>query len=183
MTVIIGLTGSANSGKGIVSAHLVERHGFVATRFAEPIKRMLAAGLGLTREQLDGREKQDPIERFGGLAPRQLMQTLGCSWGRNMIGPEVWVRAWCDMVPDAPRIVVDDLRFPNEAAELRRRDATIWRVIRPGVPVLPHVSERVMQTIEVDRSIMNLSTISALKGAVDEAVEDYLAAKHEGETE
>lgn len=174
--IIIGLTGPATSGKGIVSARLVSHHGFVATRFAEPIKRMLAVGLGLTPEQLDGFSKHDPIRELGGLTPRHLMQTLGTEWGRRMVHSDVWVTAWRSMVPDADRIVVDDLRFPNEAMEVRSMGGAIWRIFRPNVQPIEHASERAMREIAVDSTIKNLSTIAALHEAADKAVEAYLSA-------
>lgn len=174
--IIIGLTGLATSGKGIVSARLLARHGFVVTRFADPIKRMLSAGLGLTNEQLDGFSKQEPLRQFGGCTSRHLMQTLGTDWGRRSIHSDIWVNAWRMTLPDADRIVVDDLRFPNEALALRDLGGAIWRVNRPGVMAMEHVSERAMREIAFDISIENTSTIAALQIAADKAVENYLAA-------
>lgn len=173
--ILIALTGAATSGKGIVSKRLSDYHDFCPTRFADPIKKMLRLGLGLTAEQLDGREKQTPIPEFGGLTARHLMQTLGTEWGRRMVHSDVWVNAWKrDLATYGDRIVVDDLRFPNEAMCIRALGGVIWRVNRPNVPVMDHVSERFIREIAVDREIQNTSTITALAGAVDEAVRDYI---------
>lgn len=176
--IIIALTGAATSGKGIVSKRLTDYHDFFPTRFADPIKRMLAVGLGLSAEQLDGREKQTPMPDFGGLTPRHLMQTLGTEWGRRMVHSDVWVNAWRrHMSTYGDRIVVDDLRFPNEAMCIRALGGTIWRVNRPSVPVMDHVSERFIREIAVDREIQNASTISALAAAVDAIVWEMEGAK------
>ena len=46
------------------------------------------------------------------------MQTLGTEWGRECIGPEVWVDVWKSNVQKwldgGLNVVVDDMRFPNE---------------------------------------------------------------------
>jgi dephospho-CoA kinase len=178
--ILVALTGSATSGKGIVSKRLTDFHSFHATRFADPIKRMLSVGLGLTMEQLDGREKQAPIAEFGGLTARHLMQTLGTEWGRRMVHSDVWVNAWRRNLSEyGDRIVVDDLRFPNEALLIRALGGTIWRINRPSVPVLDHASERFVREIAVDREIQNLTTINALTATIDDAVHDMIE-KEEG---
>lgn len=177
--IIIGLTGAATSGKGLVSARLQDRHGFTVSRFAEPIKAMLAVGLGLTHEQLDGAEKHLPIPELGGLTTRHLMQTLGTEWGRIRVHSDLWVNAWRRIVPDVDRLVVDDVRFPNEALAIRGMGGVIWRVDRPSVPVMNHVSERSMREIAVDGTIQNTTTIAALHAATDATVEAFLAGLFE----
>lgn len=171
MRVLIALTGAATSGKSLVSRRLSETHGFKTCRFAEPIKRMLGVGLGLTAEQLDGSEKQSPIPEFGGLTTRHLMQTLGYEWGRRMVHSDIWITAWKrDLARQGNLVVVDDLRFPNEAMAIRELGGIIWRVNRPGVPVLDHASERASREIAVDQVVQNISTINALMQAVDAQV-------------
>lgn len=172
---LIALTGSAISGKGIVSRRLVWQHGFAASRFAEPIKRMLATGLGLSQEQLDGREKQEPMPEFGGMTPRHLMQTLGYEWGRRMVHSDLWVDLWRQSVNCAGGlIVVDDLRFPNEAQAVREMGGTVWRIIRPGIPVMDHASERCMAEIAVDLTLTNGGSIADLERLVDAAASSFL---------
>ncbi|CAB5220449.1 hypothetical protein UFOVP233_79 [uncultured Caudovirales phage] len=173
--ILIALTGAATSGKGIVSKRLAQRHDFHACRFAEPIKQMLGQGLGLTHEQIDGREKALPMERFGGLTPRHLMQTLGTEWGRRMVHSDLWINLWKEKLPGmGDLVVVDDLRFPNEAMAVRQMGGIIWRVIRPGVPVSDHPSERLQAEISVDATLLNTSSIGALCGLVDAEVQKAL---------
>lgn len=166
--ILIGLTGAATSGKGVVSKRLSQKHGFHACRFAEPLKQMLSAGLGLTHEQLDGREKSLPMDRFGGLTPRHLMQTLGTEWGRRMVGSDLWIDLWrAKLSGQTGLVVVDDLRFPNEAQAIRDMGGLIWRVLRPGVEVMDHASERYHAEIHADTTLMNTASISALCALVD----------------
>jgi len=88
---LIGLTGPAGSGKDTVARLLCEQHGFVQIAFADPLRAMLKAGLGLTDEHFNNREdKEAPLEWLGK-SPRQLLQTLGTEWGRRQVHPHLWL--------------------------------------------------------------------------------------------
>jgi len=88
---LIGLTGPAGSGKDTVARLLCEQHGFVQMAFADPLRAMLKAGLGLTDEELHRRDlKEAPLEWLGK-SPRQLLQTLGTEWGRQHVHPHLWL--------------------------------------------------------------------------------------------
>ncbi len=169
---IIGLIGLAGSGKTLVARHLVERHGFVRQRFAGPLKEMIKVGLGLTDEQLDGAAKNEPIAWAGGCTPRHLMQTLGTEWGRRMVHSDVWINRWRCLVEQeaSPLIVVDDVRFPNEAAALRSVGGSLWRVYRPGLMTSSHASERAQAQITEDILINNATSIAEMFRSVDAVV-------------
>lgn len=171
---IIAIMGVAGSGKTVVARRL-EGYGFVRTRFAAPIKAMLKVGLGLTDAQLDGEEKAMPIHDLGGVSARTMMQTLGTEWGRRMIHPDLWASVWKRHVAtlDGP-IVVDDLRFPNEAAAIRAMGGVIWRVYRPGLVTMDHASERSQKGIDEDLLLNNATTLADLERSVDTAVAHYL---------
>src|ERR1035437_9507797 len=118
--IVVGLCGFIGSGKTTAANHLVEHHGFTRIRFAGPLKAMLAA-LGLTEEEIDGSLKNDPCDLLCGKTPRYAMQQLGTEWGRELIGPDLWIRAWSSSVEDCgmhSRIIADDVRFPNESAAI-----------------------------------------------------------------
>lgn len=170
---IIGIIGLAGSGKTIVAKHLAENYGYTRTRFAEPIKKMLKYGIGLTDDEIDGRLKEEPMERFNGMTPRYMMQTLGTEWGRRRLYGNIWVDAWSDFAGkvDGP-VAVDDVRFSNEAKAVHDLGGVLWRVHRPGVEIMRHPSEVAMQGIKEDRYIMNSTTISSLLRSVDALMED-----------
>lgn len=178
--IIIGIVGIAGSGKTLVARHLVERHGFHRTRFAGPLKEMIKAGLGLTDEQLDGDQKNAPIPWAGNCTPRHLMQTLGTEWGRRMIHSDLWINRWREVVAQssAERIVVDDVRFPNEAGAVVDVGGSIWRVVRPGLTTMDHPSERAQKQIAENTLINNATTIAEMIRSVD-AVVSQLGEKHE----
>ncbi len=175
MGQIIAVMGVAGSGKTVVARRL-EQRGFHRTRFAAPIKAMLKVGLGLSDEQLDGNSKASPIADYGGCSPRVLMQTLGTEWGRRMVHTDIWASAWKRHVAsiDGP-VVVDDLRFPNEAAAVRAVGGVIWRVYRPGLVTMDHASERSQRNIEEDLLLNNATTLADLERSVDLALSTLLA--------
>jgi hypothetical protein len=174
MNKLIALVGTAGSGKSLVGKRLVERHGFAVLRIADPIKRMLSAGLGLTEEQLDGRSKQLPIPEFGGHTPRHLMQTLGFGWGRREVHANLWVEVWRQNYRKmAGPVVVDDVRFTNEAAVVRELGGVVWRITRPGVGG-ETASDRAISEIEADLVIENRATVPELLLEVDKAIAELL---------
>jgi hypothetical protein len=131
---IVAFTGLAGSGKSTAALHLVKEHGYVRKRFAGPLKAMLAV-LGLGEAEIDGDRKELPCKLLCGRTPRYAMQTLGGEWGRDLIGPDFWIRAWCASVDSTPAgvpIVVDDCRYPNEVEAILALGGVIARIDRTG---------------------------------------------------
>lgn len=169
--VVLGLTGRAGCGKSTVADHLVFNHGFVRLRFSAPLKTMLRS-IGLTETHIEGALKEMPCELLCGKTPRQAMLWLGTEWGRQMIGPDFWVRAWQEVLKQLPadrNVIVEDCRFPNEAAAIHRaaQHAAVVHLTRGLSPVaaIDHVSEQ--HQLPADFTIDNNSTIEELLSQVD----------------
>jgi hypothetical protein len=113
---IVGFSGKIGSGKTTAALYLCDKHYYMRTRFAEPLKNMLRA-LGCSEAEIDGAKKQEPCDLFGGKTPRLAMQLLGTEWGRALY-PDIWVMAWYRSLR-SKRVVADDVRFPNEADAVR----------------------------------------------------------------
>lgn len=151
---IIAFTGPLTCGK-TTAAKVLEREGYTRLRFAGPLKAMLVA-FGLTRDQVDGALKETPTELLCGKTPRFAMQTLGTEWGRDLIGDDVWLRAFQHQVNTLPRdvpVVVDDARFPNEFALIRQMHGRIVYIDRDGCTTGEHASEQF--DLEPDYRIYN----------------------------
>jgi hypothetical protein len=198
---IIGLTGFAGSGKSAIADRLVKRHGFQRIKFADPLKTMLRgllASVGTsdveTRRMIEGDLKQVPLDVLGGRTPRYVMQTLGTEWGRDLIDPDLWVTLFkrrleftrrIDLLAhplDLPdrvhtKIVVDDVRFVNEAKVIQANGGEVWRVIRDAAPSAgDHQSEIEQLSIVPTRTVRNNGTFDDLRAIVDGFIEKGVAA-------
>jgi hypothetical protein len=155
---LIAFTGYKGHGKSTAAGALMD-FGAQRVRFAQPLKRMLSA-LGLSWNEIDGDLKEQPCETLGGKTPRHAMQTLGTQWGRDCIDQDFWIRRWQVSANNAlawgQDVVVDDLRFPNEAEAVRELGGLIVRIERPGHPIdRSHESERCVADIRPDAVILN----------------------------
>lgn len=115
--MIIGIAGTAGSGKSTVADHLVAEHGFIAVNLADPIKRFCRDVFDFSEEQLWGpsEKRNEPDKRYlrwmaniphmltedakkefqegkvpQYLTPRHALQQLGTEWGRACY-ENVWV--------------------------------------------------------------------------------------------
>lgn len=166
---IVAFFGYAGSGKSTAASVLVDA-GYRHTPFADTLKTMLLL-MGLTQEQVYGSLKEEPCDLLCGKTPRFAMQTLGTEWGRELIGDDVWVNAWAHSVEGYGRVVVDDLRFPNEHAMLRSLDARIIRVVRRSVMPGTHESERHVGSMTSDAVVQNDGSLEDLEAEVRRVLE------------
>ena len=141
MPPVVALTGQAGAGKSTAARYLVERHGYTLVKFAAPLKNMMRA-LGLNDNQIEGDEKELPCALLCGKTPRHAMQALGTEFGRHCIGENFWVDLWMHQANQHDRVVVDDCRFPNEAAAVRRMGGDIYQIAGRGGIAGHHESER-----------------------------------------
>lgn len=175
---LIGLAGPAGCGKS-TAARVLRRNGFARVKFAGPLKAMLRAMLfeaGVAsrevRRMIEGDLKEVPQPILAGRTPRHAMQTLGTEWGRDCIAPDLWVGLAMArigaLLDDGRDVVIDDVRFPNEAAAIRSLGGRVVLVDRPGVtPVAAHASEG---GVEWDACILNDGTRAAFEREVERAL-------------
>ena len=166
--IIIGLAGRAGSGKDTAAAYLCNEHGFVQAAFADVLNDLgavLLEAFGEDHAALHERARKElPLRRIPGHpSARQIKQELG-DWGRAK-DADFWVdalaqRLGLDDLPNSSpvhdRIVVSDVRFPNEAAWVGRMGGIVLRLLRPQAkPVRAHDSEAHVDTLHVAMDIMN----------------------------
>jgi len=172
---LIAIVGYKGTGKTTAADHLVAAHGFYKVKFAEPLKEMLRT-MGLTERHLEGDLKEVPCDLLGGKTPRHAMQTLGTEWGRDIMDPDLWVRVWYEkvqfLIEDKCKVVVDDLRFPNELKALHALGGYIFLInsqLRIRQPKDDHASEKVMQLMDQEEyiTLFNHGTVLDLKNDVD----------------
>jgi energy-coupling factor transporter ATP-binding protein EcfA2 len=169
---MIGICGPKGSGKSTAAKFLQGHpHDFSRHRFAGPLKDALKVAFGLTDEHVDGALKEEPTELLNGRTPRHAMLTMGTEWGRNMIHKDIWLTAWRNTMPDSNRIIVDDVRFPNEIEMLRQEyGATTIRIVRPGFEHDSSHESEAHSELMTEFAIVNDSSLAWLKAKVESIV-------------
>lgn len=149
---LIGICGLAGTGKDTAANFLRSRYGFHTYSLATPIKRALNAMYGWNEEQWLNRNWKEEVQWPPGASPRQLAQTLGTEWGREVISPDIWIdfaaRVWhyqkaqTDLGDTPARMVIPDVRFDNEAEWIVENGGLVVQITRREVePVAAHPSE------------------------------------------
>lgn len=142
---LIGLTGKLGSGKDAAGAFLTENYGYQRVAFADvlkatafginPIVSVRVTEAGIVFERL-----QDLVFDYGWEQAkrnypeiRRTLQALGVS-ARDNLDRDVWVNAVRNKLDDEDKkVVVTDVRFPNEAQIITHLGGTVYRVVRPGL--------------------------------------------------
>ena len=166
---LIGLYSPAPGCGKTTAARLFIEHQRVS--FAAPLKRAVWSmlnDLGLTEVFHYVYTDKEAIIPELGVSARHMMQTLGTEWGRACIHPDFWVmiaRAQTERImADGRSVVIDDVRFPNEAAMIRDLGGELWRIDRPGIAYDgDHSSEGGLEDIIPHQVIINDGTITQLK--------------------
>lgn len=99
------------------------------------------------------------------------MQVFGTDVVRNRIQQDFWVRELERRLEGLDRVVVADVRFPDEAALILNRGGVMWKVVRDGVEKLNHISEEI-DTIPVRAVINNDQSFKHLGKAIDNLLID-----------
>lgn len=185
-TRLVGLYSPApRSGKTTIANYLLTS-GWRSVSFAAPIKRMviqLLTELGLSDDdarRLVNTDKEEIIPALRTTA-RHMMQTLGTEYGRDCIHPEVWLQCWEHVarrhLDNGFHVVCDDIRFPNEAALVRRLGGEIWCVTRPATERgTTHSSEGSLDDYPFfDRRILNDGSLLNLYDRIKTLVEPVAA--------
>lgn len=168
MKKILALSGPKGSGKSTIAKGLKNSNPLFKNAeifsFADPLKTMARA---LLREEAFLPEhKENPHYGLCGKTPRFLLQTLGTEWGRNLIGEGIWAEHMKTRIlaSQAPLILIDDLRFENEALMLKSFPETlVARVQRAGyAPKDGHASEKGLPEPLIDITLPNKDLDSLL---------------------
>lgn len=89
--MLIGITGPAFSGKDTIANHLCWTHGYTCEAFADPLRDGLSSLFGLLPHHFDAKHNETIVEWIGK-SPRELLQTLGTQWGRDLVNRQIWCR-------------------------------------------------------------------------------------------
>lgn len=146
--MIFGLSGYARSGKDEAAKVLVNEFGYRRVAFADKLREFLYALNPYVRCNVED-DRGCPVYRplreiidwqgWDGYKSghysegiRSLLQRLGTEAGRETLWDNIWVDAALTGVSVDDRVVVTDVRFPNEADAIKRRGGVMVRVNRDG---------------------------------------------------
>jgi hypothetical protein len=152
--MIIAFTGFKESGKTSAAKAIQGVH----LHFADPVKNIAKICFGW-----DG-NKDD--------RGRKLLQIIGTDAGRAY-NPDIWVNAMKEKIAEAgpgQTIVIDDLRFNNEAELVKGLGGIIILIKRDGYTSDGHASEKGIDRKYVDITINCSGTVEDLQKLVLESI-------------
>lgn len=145
--MIIGVCGLMGSGKNTVADYLIERYGFQQESFAGALKDAVSVIFGWDREMLEGltdesRQWREQTDSWWAnrlnipyLTPRWVLQQWGTNVLRDHFHDDIWIASVEKRLTNTTsRVIITDMRFPNEFQALRRLGAVTIRVKRGDDP-------------------------------------------------
>lgn len=169
--MLIGITGKARSGKDTV-AKLIEDYGFTQIAYADPLKTAASVIFGVDISNFYEDDKKEAFNPFWGMTHRKMLQTLGTEACRKGIDQDIWLkRAELTFAEIGNDIVISDVRFDNEAEQIRRLGGTILHVVSGRESTLDqqdqkHASEAGVTYKSADRIVNNRGTLEELPTVV-----------------
>lgn len=182
--MIIGLTGKKESGKDTAGQYLVKQYGFERRAFADPLKKSVAALLGIPLEEVDkyklesgtyvtleGEDEMGiTVDIMSRLSFREFLQRYGTESHREVFGLDFWVDQTLPVggFYAGRKIVLTDVRFENETVRVFELGGMTVRLVRPDTDNSgdQHMSEQ--ENYAVDFTIRNDGTIEDLYRKLDE---------------
>jgi hypothetical protein len=161
--MIIGLSGHAGSGKDTAAAGL---QGYYQLAFAKPLKDGAKPLFDLTDEQLYGKLKEKPDNRWS-VSPREIMQYLGdhCrEYNPNFFVINMRSRIEKSQSQGIKNIVITDVRYNNEAKLIHELGGKVIKIERKITTTKhsKHSSEQGILTEFIDYTVQNDGTIEQL---------------------
>lgn len=151
---LVGISGLARSGKDVAGEIILENlgEGWSRGAFADIPKEMLfVMGVDTKCANKDG---EDEYYQYN---IRNLMQTLGTEWGRN-IDNDIWIKAFKKKNPTG-NFVITDVRMENEADFVRDNGGVIIHVKGRGGIKGNHQSEAGIEIKRGDLLVFNDSDL------------------------
>lgn len=172
--MIIAFSGKKGSGKDTAATILETRlkeYGFLIRRdqFAARLKKACSIIFNTPIEYFEDENLKKQTHSETGLTYRQILQKVGTDLFRKQIDSEIWARApFTNLVLKEKEILIlTDLRFRNEAEQVKRHNGKIIRINRPGLISDSHISETEMDDYgSFDYVIHNDGTLDQLKEAI-----------------
>jgi len=156
--MIIGLVGRSRSGKDTVAGMLTS---FTVKRLAQPIKEACKALYGWQDLESD---VKDHIDHKLGISPRMAMVDL-TKYMQTQMGPKYFINKFFDSWDGVSDIVIPDVRYEQDIAEIKRRGGITVKVQRSNGT--RHAWEDHIDGLACDFVLVNSGSLSDLAMQVD----------------
>lgn len=171
--LIIGFGHKAQVGKD-TAADWLRMYGFQRVGFADSLKETCRAAFGFTQEQLYGSEKMI-VDAYWDMTPVEALQKVGTNLFRDGFDEDFWVKSAVKKINKLRRVVISDVRFPNEVEAIHDLGGIVIRVDRPNRPDTGrdpnHPSETALDGIEYyDSLILNDGTLSEYHDKIGQTI-------------
>lgn len=174
--MIIGLSGYAQVGKDTIADYLVKKYNFTRVAFADPIREALyrlnpnVAISEFNRASLASAVDHMGWEEVKRASPetRILLQRLGTEVGRTMFGDDFWVNQAIQKALQYEKVVISDVRYPNELKSIIDNFGQVWRINKANVKAINrHESESALDGFLFNETIDNDGPVESLYSKVD----------------
>ena len=160
--MIVGISGKMRTGKNVVADYLVSHYGFKQIAFADALKKLGIEYFGLSYEECYGEKT---------VKSRKILQEIGVKW--REIDEDVWCRYVLKNVGENDKITISDVRFPNEAALIKKYKGYLIRVNRDikNEFGMDHISETALdEYVGFDYILDNNGTLNELYAGIDDVL-------------
>lgn len=170
---IIGLYGPSRAGKDSVAEILVDDFGYEQRAQAAAIRKILLGldpvisdnnGVFRTMQHLFQAHNEDWDQvKAASSESVDYMIRLGQTC-RDVLGIDVWLNTAFPPIGSDTKVVISDIRQPNEYDAVKARGGEVWKIIRPGVE--KRGMDGLLDHLHFDAVLYNNGTLSDLRGMV-----------------
>lgn len=169
--MLIALHGKAGAGKTTVSKIWANEFGFQPTSFAKALKESAAIKFGFPTYLAYSQDGKKTVVDPWGITVGEILQREGTEATRGYWGDDFWIKRWAGyamklMAMDSD-VVVEDVRFDNEAEAVHELGGTVVHIVRPGHVEdgrnPNHASEQPISPHLIDITFMNNGSLSTLE--------------------
>lgn len=175
--MLIGLYGPSRAGKDSVAQILVDDFGYEQRAQAAAIRKILLQVdpilekddgnlIGLKELFLECGEDWDKVKAVSKESV-DLMIKLGQAC-RDVIGLDVWLNTALPPANSTAKIVISDVRQPNEYDAIKDHGGKIWKIIRPGVEM--RGMDGLLDDRHFDAVLHNRGSLVDLRGMVQATI-------------
>lgn len=173
--IVVGLHGDSRAGKDTVAKEMALNHEFEWRSFANPLRQILLAINPMIDHDETGIEfhLKDAVDDYGWDWVKkyypysvEMMISLGQSV-RDYIHEDAWI--WNALAEPLPkRLVISDVRQPNEYEAIKALGGEIWKVVRPGTT--KRGMDGLLDNREFDVTLYNNNNIDSFREAINREV-------------